>query len=132
MSYCSDASPIGILLIGSPDDPISPYNGGPIAEESLALGMPETFAHWKAVNNCLGVVKDSVWNDLDPNDGTTVITHTYLDCDSAVKVVLYEVKGMGHTWPQGFEFFKESRVGKTSREFDAALVIADFFLAHEL
>lgn len=131
-SYCSDAAPTGILLIGSPSDPISPYYGGPISDESDALGFPETFEHWKNLNNCGDPVQDSVWNDLVPDDGTTVITHTYSNCDSSVKVVLYEVQGMGHTWPQGFPFFKESTVGRTSQEFNAASVIADFLLEHEL
>lgn len=131
-TYCSDAAPTGVLLIGGVNDPVSPYFGGPITDESDALGFPLTFEHWKNVNGCVDPALDSVWIDHVPDDGTTVVTHTYSNCDSSVKVVLYEVIGMGHTWPQGFPFFKESTVGKTSQEFNAAAVIADFLLEHKL
>ena len=134
MSYCPTASPIGVMLIGGVDDPISPYDGGIIteSENSASVGFPATFEHWRDLNGCVDPVHDSIWVDMDPNDGTTVIVHSHTSCDSSVKVMLYEVNGMGHTWPQGTQYLKEERIGKVSQEFHGSTYILDFLLEHTL
>jgi polyhydroxybutyrate depolymerase len=130
--YCNEAKPTAILLIGGVDDPTVPYDGGDISEGSITIGFPAAFEFWRDQNQCVDTVKDSVWNDMDDSDGTTVITHSHISCDSMVNVVLYEVEGMGHTWPQGTQYLKEDRIGKVSQEFNGARTIADFLLSFEL
>lgn len=131
-SYCSDGSPTGVLLIGGVADEISPYYGGQIAEDSEALGFPDAFDFWVNKNNCIDAVQDSVWVDMVPDDGTSIVTHTHVNCDSSVQTILYEIQGMGHTWPGGNRAFKEKTTGKQSLEIDASMVIAEFLLQHTL
>lgn len=130
--YCADAAPTGVLLIGGVDDDISPYEGGTISSNTEAMGFPATFDFWVNKNNCIDAVQDSVWADLDPNDGTTVITHSHFNCDSSVQTILYEIQGMGHTWPSGNRAFKEKTTGVQSLEINASMVIAEFLLQHTL
>lgn len=131
-SYCASAAPTGVLLIGGVADETSPYYGGLIADESEALGFPASFDFWVNQNNCIDAVKDSVWADMVPDDGTSVITHSHANCDSSVQTVLYEIQGMGHTWPSGNRAFKERTTGKQSLEINASMVIAEFLLQHTL
>lgn len=133
-AYCTNTSPIGILLIGGTDDPVSPYNGGIIneSEGSEALGFPACFDHWVAQNSCVDAVRDSVWTDMDPDDETTVVVHSHSSCNSGVTVALYQVNGMGHTWPQGPQYGFESNIGTVSQEFNGSRVILDFLLEHTL
>ena len=130
-NYCN-GGPVPVLLIGGTDDPIVPYNGGEISGGSVALGFPDTYIFWRDHNGCYDFGVDSSWADMDPDDGTTVIVHSHVSCDSSTNVILYEVKGMGHTWPQGSQYLKESRIGKVSQEFNGPEVISNFLLSFEL
>jgi len=47
-------------------------------------------------------------------------------------VVLYATGGGGHTWPGGLQYFPESIIGKTSREFNASEIIWQFFREHPI
>jgi len=47
-------------------------------------------------------------------------------------VVLYATGGGGHTWPGGLQYFPESIIGKTPREFNASEVIRRFFKEHPI
>lgn len=133
-SYCTDTSPIGILLIGGTDDPISPYNGGVINENegSEAIGFPACFEFWRNQNDCVDIAQDSIWDDMDSDDGTTVVVHSHADCDSSVQVILYQVNGMGHTWPQGLQYGFEQNIGTVSQEFNGSRAILEFLLGHTL
>ena len=132
-TYCSDARPTAIMLIGGTGDPIVPYEGGEISDNgSFTVGFQEAFEFWRDQNNCLDEVEDEDWADMDSNDGTTVTTHKHTSCDSSVTVILYEVNDMGHTWPQGQQYLREKRIGKVTQEFNGALEIATFFLQFEL
>lgn len=132
-TYCSSAAPTGVLLIAGKDDPIVPYEGGQITgNESQTIGFPASFDFWVNQNNCVDMVTDSTWADLDQNDGTSVITHSHFDCDSSVQVILYEILGGGHTWPQLDSPFDEDWVGKVSQEINATEVILEFLFQHTL
>ncbi len=132
ISYCANAKPTAIMLVGGTTDPIVPYAGGEISGGSNSIGFQEAFEYWRDQNNCLDVVTDSSWADQVISDGTTVITHRHTSCDSNVSVILYEVVNMGHTWPQGSQYLKEKTIGKVSQEFNGAREIADFLLQFEL
>lgn len=131
-TYCTNGTPRSVMLIGGVDDPISPYDGGFITDESEALGFPESFEFWRDYNNCTDEVQDSAWADVHSRDGTNVLVHSHVSCDSSTQVILYQVVGMGHTWPMGTQYLKEKRIGKVSKEFNGAEEIANFLLMHEL
>ncbi len=130
--WCEPSRPVPVLLIGGTADPIVPYYGGQIAESSECIGCVETFYFWRDLNGCFDFEQDSVWSDVDPDDHTTVQTHSHFGCDSAATVILYEVVGMGHTWPQGSQYLDESKIGLVSKEFNGAAVVAEFLLQFQL
>lgn len=133
ISYCSDAQPTAIMLIGGTGDPIVPYEGGEISDDgSSTIGFEEAFEFWRDQNNCLDEVILEDWADQDSDDGTTVTTHRHTACDSSVTVILYEVNEMGHTWPEGQQYLREKHIGKVSQEFNGAQEIATFLLQFEL
>ena len=131
-SWCAPGGPVPVLLIGGVNDPIVPYSGGEIDGGSECLGFPSSFIFWRDNNGCFDLSQDSTWTDVDTDDGTTVIVKSHFNCDSAVNVMLYEVNGMGHTWPQGTQYLREATIGKVSQEFNGAEVVADFLLQFEL
>jgi polyhydroxybutyrate depolymerase len=83
-------------------------------------------------NKCTASPQVTQLPDKDPSDGTTVRVETYGGCQDNVEVVLYAVEGGGHTWPGGLQYASESRIGKTSRDFDASELIWQFFKEHPM
>lgn len=82
-------------------------------------------------NSCAAAPKVSELPD-SADDGTTVTQTSYSGCRDGADVVLYTVKGGGHTWPGGFQYLSENIIGKTCRDFNASQVIWDFFSLHPM
>ena len=127
---CKPARPVPVLVIHGTDDPIVPWNGGPVAgfaEFGIVLSGPETVAIWTANNRCRGAAVTTTPADRDPQDGTRIRIERYADCAGGAAVSLFMVEGGGHTWPGGFQYLPERFIGRTTREIDANQVIWDFF-----
>jgi len=62
---------------------------------------------------------------------TDVTRRTYTNCADDAAVVLYTVRGGGHTWPGG-KPLPEWFVGPTSSAIDATSLMWAFFRAHRL
>ena len=127
---CKPARPVPVLVIHGTDDPIVPWNGGPVAgfaEFGIVLSGPETVAIWTANNRCRGAAVTTTLADRDPQDGTRIRMERYADCAVGGSVSLIVVEGGGHTWPGGFQYLPERFIGRTTREIDANQVIWDFF-----
>jgi polyhydroxybutyrate depolymerase len=45
-------------------------------------------------------------------------------------VVLYTIEGGGHTWPGGWQYYPEERIGKTCRDINASELMWEFFARH--
>jgi polyhydroxybutyrate depolymerase len=50
--------------------------------------------------------------------------------EQATEVILYRIRGGGHTWPGGAQYLPASIVGPVCRDIDATDVIWKFFKAH--
>ena|SRR5437763_14924117 len=75
-----------------------------------------------------------VWcgtNPLDSVVATDVTRLEYTTCADDAAVVLYTIKGGGHTWPGG-QPLPEWFVGRTSKSIDASSLMWAFFRAHRL
>ncbi|MGH9846761.1 MAG: polyhydroxybutyrate depolymerase, partial [Blastocatellia bacterium] len=64
------------------------------------------------------------------DDGTKVKRETYGPGKDGVEVVLYTIEGGGHTWPGGWQYYLEERIGKTSRDINASELMWEFFAKH--
>ena len=122
MQNCADTSrrPIPLITMHGTADPISPFDDGEL-EGNLA--------YWVRRNVCTLTPTVTRVPDADPSDGTRTRVETYGGCKDGADVVLYAIEGCGHHWPGGDEPWRWGN-GKECRDFDAGLVIWDFFKRH--
>ena len=129
-SSCKPERPVPVLLIHGTQDPIVPWNGGPVAgveDFGTVASVRETAAFWAASNQCRGTAVIVPEPDRDPNDGTRVQLEIFASCAAGANVTLVTVEGGGHTWPGGYQYLPERFIGRTSRDIDANRVIWEFF-----
>jgi polyhydroxybutyrate depolymerase len=117
---CKAGRAIPVLMMHGTNDPIVPYEAN----------LRDPLASWTTRDACVPPPEITYLPDADPTDGTRTRVERYPGCKDGSEVVLYAIEGGGHAWPGG-ETWKSSRqVGSTSRDFDAAVVIWDFFKQH--
>jgi polyhydroxybutyrate depolymerase len=128
--------PVSMLVINNTADPLMPWEGGdiigPFGKEKLGkvLSVCESVKLWVKHNQCSIIPSETTKLDNDPNDGTQVRLFTYTGGPEGTEVILYAIKGGGHTWPAGSSKLPERVIGKTSREINANEVIWNFFKNH--
>ena len=135
-SSCSPSRPISVLVMNNVDDNLMPFTGGNITgpfgfnKLGKVLSTSDTINFWVTHNNCSSsrVVISEINND--PQDGTLVLKKVYGNGNDGTEVILYSIKGGGHTWPGGYQYLNERIIGKTSRDIDANEVIWSFFENH--
>ncbi len=106
-------------------DPIIPYTGGhsPLAPQTFP--NVETWASsWAHRNDCASKPADSAVT-------ADVTRRQYTGCADGATVVLYTIRGGGHTWPGG-KPLPSIIVGATSHEIDATREMWNFFRRHPL
>jgi hypothetical protein len=70
--------------------------------------------------------------DIATNDGSTVETIHYNNCDNNAEVLHYKITGGGHTWAGMQNPYPEFFVGKNNRDIFASQEIWLFFKQHSL
>ncbi|HWR64199.1 MAG TPA: PHB depolymerase family esterase [Candidatus Thermoplasmatota archaeon] len=129
----SDAS-ISVCVISGTHDPLVPWEGGlvgfPRNPRGIVLSVPESVLFWVSHNNCSSPPNSTVLPDRDPTDHTWVQKDTYSNGANATEVTLYTIYNGGHTWPDGYQYFPESLIGRTTHDINANTVIWDFFSVH--
>ena len=118
--WCADQRPIPMIAFHGTADLHVPYNGGPswISPRPFP-NVPRWTANWARRNRC-----DST--PVDSAVARDVIRHTYGECASGASVVLYTIRGGGHTWPGGMQL-PEWFVGRTTQSIDATRLMWEFF-----
>jgi polyhydroxybutyrate depolymerase len=124
-SWCADQRPVPMIAFHGTADRMMPYHGGrsPIAP-GLFPSATGWAAKWAARNRCEASPVESVV-------ASHVTRLEYTNCAGDAAVVLYTIRGGGHTWPGG-EPLPEWFVGPTSREIDASRRMWGFFREHPL
>ncbi|MCX5746251.1 MAG: hypothetical protein NT062_27555 [Proteobacteria bacterium] len=112
-------------------DPCWAYDGGDGAclqdDGAPKTAVAATMAGWAARNGCAPTSTDAPRAARDPDDGTTATLRTWDGCAAATE--LFVIDGGGHTWPGGWPYLGEDRIGRVSHEVDNADIL-DFFDAH--
>ncbi len=130
---CKPARSISVAVINGTDDPVMPWGGGPVKvlwfKRGAVLSTSATVARLAELNHCSGMRDVGGVTDTVPNDGTSVVINAAA-CAGGSEVVLYEVRGGGHTWPQGEPYLAERWVGRVSQELDATGSVWRFFKEH--
>jgi len=131
LEICSPGESISVFIIAGTDDPLVPYKGGEIKLFNKTYGrvisIPDTVQYWVTNNQITNDPEISYLPDNDPNDGCIVRCENYIGSLNGSKVIFYSIEGGGHTWPGGPQYFRESIIGKTCKDFDANIAIWDFF-----
>jgi polyhydroxybutyrate depolymerase len=128
---CAPRLVISVVEFHGTDDLVVPFKGGEVQGEcgGTVLSVAETVERWVNLNRCPTSPKIRLEPDKDPNDGTRVLREVYRPCQNGAGVVLYIMKGGGHTWPDG-PGGQLPTSGRVSRDINATEVIWDFFAKH--
>jgi len=51
-----------------------------------------------------------------------------VDCTADIELI--RIDGGGHTWPSGWQYLPERRIGKVALDFDGNATIWAFFASH--
>ena len=124
-SWCTDQRPVPMIAFHGTADAAAPYTGGFswVAPQRFQ-GVRAFTASWARRNRC-GT------NPVDSVVATDVRRLEYTKCADDAAVVLYTIKGGGHTWPGG-QLLPEWFVGRTSNSIDASSLMWQFFRGHRL
>ena len=120
---CHPKRPVAVLQIHGTADPIVPWGGGLTGGGGFVESVAATIAGWVERNGC--TAKPEV-ADL----GGGVSRESSNSCRNGTRVILYRVKGGGHTWPGGYQHLPKKVVGETNLSWDASQAIWDFFKEH--
>ncbi|MEK6373890.1 MAG: PHB depolymerase family esterase [Acidobacteriota bacterium] len=124
-SWCTDRRPVPMIAFHGTADRFAPYNGGTSWVAPRPFPNIEIWtANWARRNRCgLKPVESAPAADVTRRD--------YTNCADDAAVVLYTIRGGGHTWPGG-QPLPEWFAGPTSRSIDATSQMWAFFRAHRL
>ncbi len=133
-----------VVVFHGTEDPLVPYDGGPIgppssapnrrlirtgrrAARGLAAPVEQVATDWAAANR--GTTHPSAERlDMPPGD----LPATRLTWQGAVPAVtLYRIDGGGHTWPGGAQYLPRRMIGPTARSLDATALILGAFATRD-
>ncbi len=124
-SWCTDRRPVPMIAFHGTADPVTPYNGGASWVSPRSFPDVSTWvANWARRNRCGA-------NPVESAVAADVTRREYTNCADDTSVVLYTLRGGGHSWPGG-KPLPEWFVGPTSRSIDATSQMWAFFREHRL
>jgi polyhydroxybutyrate depolymerase len=122
---CDPSRFVPMIAFHGTDDPIVNYHGQPGREGGNPLpDIPQWIAAMAVEHNC---VSDAAILLAEGN----VSGVQYSGCTDGADVILYTVKGGGHTWPGGYPL-PEWLTGITSQDINATHMMWDFFTQFSL
>jgi polyhydroxybutyrate depolymerase len=131
---CSPSRAMPIAMLSGDSDPLMPYAGGSIPSgiSGNVLSVVDTVKFWSNKNGLVATAKTSSLTDADTTDGTTTMLLEYGAAGSSNDIALYSIRGGGHTWPSGTQYFTELLIGKVTRDFSGNDAIWNFLSKHSL
>jgi polyhydroxybutyrate depolymerase len=127
---CAPRVPLSVLAINGTKDPLVPYTGGTVARgRGTVLSAALSTSVFARAAGCAGAQPTIDEPEVDLRDGSHTRRTDYA-CPPDVDVELITLEGAGHTWPGGPQYLPRFLIGGTSRDFDGAERIWDFFSAH--
>ena len=131
-SQCAPERPVSALFFFGDRDPLVKIDGGPVAvNRGRALSLAGAVDLWRRHD---GITRPAQREELpkrDASDGTSVVRESSSGGQDGSEVVLYLIRGGGHTWPGGRPYLPLV-VGVTSNQVDASETIWEFFARHPM
>lgn len=126
--------PVPVLFILGVDDPVVPFNGGAVGIGRRKRGKVVSAAaaadYWTRANRSVQNPEITELARISDEDETRVVKSIWPATVDGAEVIVYRVEGGGHTWPMGWQFYRERYIGVTSRQLNATGVIWEFFKQH--
>lgn len=123
-------TPVSVIAFNGTADTFVPFDGVP---EAALMSATRSAASWRVWDGCAARpdLQDVPLVEVDRQAGLRIARVDFTGGQGGSEVVLYIVKGGGHTWP-GFDTNKvwAKQAGKTAQSIDATKLIWEFFVAH--
>lgn len=103
MDDCTPSNEVSILEIHGTNDNVTYFGGDPTNQDGWGA-YPSIPATMNFFNNMFDLTLQSSENlpNINPNDGSTVLSEKYGAENSCTEVWLYTVQGGGHDWPGAY------------------------------
>ena len=100
LDECQDSTPIPIFEIHGSQDNVTPISGDPNNNDGWGAypSIPFTINYFSEKNEC-STLQTETLPDLDPSDGSYVVSEKHLNGINNNEVWYYEIIGGGHDWP---------------------------------
>lgn len=122
-------APVPAIFINSIDDPVLPYNGGPVTFLGFLLGnmasVPDTIDYWVDLNQANPEPLATAIPDAAPYDNCLVQQNFHAPLTGGVDVLAYTITGGGHAWPGGPQQY-EADARPVCYDIDATTLITTF------
>lgn len=136
ISECKQPTqPISMLFMNGTKDPLTPYEGGTVANKKSERGtvksVKDTLAYWLTVNGITQLKPDiTKITHLDKSDNTSVEVLSYRGGKNDTEVVHYKIIDGGHVEPSikeqmGWIYLKI--VGQQNKDIETAEIVWNFF-----
>ena len=100
LDECQDSNPIPIFEIHGSEDNVTPISGDPNNNDGWGAypSIPFTINYFSEKNEC-STLQTETLPDIDPSDGSYVVSEKHLNGINNNEVWYYEIIGGGHDWP---------------------------------
>ena len=126
--------PLPVLIMNGTDDPLVPWKGGVVTvlgkKYGEVLSTEQTVQYWIKHNSCNKNPSVMELPDKDKTDHSTVRVSIYGEGKEDSEVILYEIKGGGHSFPGSPVPDRPSIVGYKNKDITATEIIWEFFKKH--
>ena len=97
---CQDSNPIPLFEIHGSQDDVTPISGDPNNNDGWGAypSIPFTINYFSEKNEC-STLQTETLPDIDPSDGSYVVSEKHLNGINNNEVWYYEIIGGGHDWP---------------------------------
>lgn len=130
VAICKPSRPVSVMFLQGTDDPLVHIEGGSVAKtHGRNLSLADSVRFWIDHDGTSTKPDSSDLPHHDPN-GTSVHRDVYVGGKQDTEVVVYTIRGGGHTWPGGDQYLPVFIVGKVNHDIDASQVIWEFFSRH--
>lgn len=129
--------PVSVLIMNGTDDPILPYDGGNVGRRKSqqdvrgsVLSVAATVNYWLTINDITSKPVTKDYPDINRNDKSTVHTKQYLNTENNTEVILFEIRGGGHTEPSLSEHHGKLYtfiVGRQNKDIEMVEEVWKFF-----
>ncbi|MDH7568274.1 MAG: PHB depolymerase family esterase [Armatimonadota bacterium] len=137
LAHRKPVRPLPVLIMNGTDDPMMPWNGGPVRvwgrEFGTVLSTERTVRYWTdAAHLPPGPTAPRVLEEGPRDDGCRVEVEVYREEGNPAEVILYRIRGGGHNLPGGDTPDRPLLLGRKCTDINAAEVIWAFFRQHAL